>query len=175
MICKNCGKEIEENSKFCNFCGTKIENETKDDVNHNSRYNLILKGYNGSKVTIIKAIRENLGLALADAKRLVDEVPTCIASNLTVSEYKLLEQKMKQVDAIVECEPIGENKNIDSHTMNCPCCEKKISVTANSCPNCGYVFNDLIKQESKQNSGNGIGFWGAVGAILVAFFIMMFL
>lgn len=27
MICKNCGKEINENSKFCNFCGEKLENK----------------------------------------------------------------------------------------------------------------------------------------------------
>lgn len=25
MICKNCGKEIQDGSKFCTFCGNKIE------------------------------------------------------------------------------------------------------------------------------------------------------
>ncbi len=27
MICKNCGKEIEENEKFCFSCGTAVEND----------------------------------------------------------------------------------------------------------------------------------------------------
>lgn len=38
MYCSQCGKEISDNSKFCNFCGSKIEqvdkenNFTKDDL-----------------------------------------------------------------------------------------------------------------------------------------------
>ncbi len=27
MYCNNCGKEIPDNSKFCNFCGSKINKE----------------------------------------------------------------------------------------------------------------------------------------------------
>lgn len=27
MICKNCGKEINDNSKFCNFCGERLEDK----------------------------------------------------------------------------------------------------------------------------------------------------
>ena len=34
MICKNCGKEIKDGIKFCNFCGDKIidvpQTETKE-------------------------------------------------------------------------------------------------------------------------------------------------
>lgn len=29
--CPNCGKEYEENAKFCTYCGTKIENEKASD------------------------------------------------------------------------------------------------------------------------------------------------
>jgi hypothetical protein len=32
MICKNCGKEIPENAKFCGFCGTPVVQETADAV-----------------------------------------------------------------------------------------------------------------------------------------------
>lgn len=32
MFCKECGKEIEEKSKFCNFCGAKCVEEIVEDV-----------------------------------------------------------------------------------------------------------------------------------------------
>lgn len=32
MFCKNCGKEIEENVKFCSSCGTAVENDTPADI-----------------------------------------------------------------------------------------------------------------------------------------------
>lgn len=31
MFCKNCGKEIEENVKFCPYCGTQITIESHSD------------------------------------------------------------------------------------------------------------------------------------------------
>ncbi len=30
MLCKNCGKEILEQDKFCSYCGTKVEEEIVD-------------------------------------------------------------------------------------------------------------------------------------------------
>lgn len=32
MFCKNCGKEIEQNVKFCSSCGTAVENDTPADI-----------------------------------------------------------------------------------------------------------------------------------------------
>ncbi|MGC8502931.1 zinc-ribbon domain-containing protein [Desulfurella sp.] len=29
MFCPNCGKEIDDSSKFCKFCGAKIEKKPK--------------------------------------------------------------------------------------------------------------------------------------------------
>lgn len=37
MLCKNCGKELNDNSKFCNYCGTAIEN--KETTGRNEMYN----------------------------------------------------------------------------------------------------------------------------------------
>lgn len=37
MLCKNCGKELNDNSKFCNYCGTAIENQ--ETTGRNEMYN----------------------------------------------------------------------------------------------------------------------------------------
>ena len=31
MICKNCGKEIEDNSKFCVYCGYEVDKEREEE------------------------------------------------------------------------------------------------------------------------------------------------
>lgn len=31
MYCKVCGKKIEDNSKFCQFCGAEMSNTSKDE------------------------------------------------------------------------------------------------------------------------------------------------
>lgn len=33
MFCNNCSKEITDNSKFCQYCGAKVETENKDSGN----------------------------------------------------------------------------------------------------------------------------------------------
>ena len=34
MFCPNCGKELEDESKFCNRCGEKIDNDKTTDENN---------------------------------------------------------------------------------------------------------------------------------------------
>lgn len=54
MYCKNCGKEIEENSVFCEFCGQKIEGENpekKEDTQN------AIGGTKKEKVRILKKYR----------------------------------------------------------------------------------------------------------------------
>ncbi|WP_041808279.1 zinc ribbon domain-containing protein [Evansella cellulosilytica] len=53
----------------------------------------------------------------------------------------------------------------------CPECGHNVSTRAGSCPNCGFPFERLI-QEQPQQGGNGLSFWGVVGAIIVAVLIL---
>ena len=49
----------------------------------------------------------------------------------------------------------------------CPSCGNNVSKQAEFCPNCGHTF---VSKEK----GNGITFWGIVGAIVVAILIISF-
>ena len=50
----------------------------------------------------------------------------------------------------------------------CPSCGNNVSKQAEFCPNCGHPF------ESNKGKGNGITFWGIVGAVVVAILIISF-
>lgn len=38
MFCPNCGKQIRDNINFCEYCGTKVNNNSEDDMYKNSYY-----------------------------------------------------------------------------------------------------------------------------------------
>lgn len=52
MICKNCGKELAENEKFCSACGSKAEIP----VRQNSDDDIILRRFDCAKSGTVKAV-----------------------------------------------------------------------------------------------------------------------
>ncbi|RHM60989.1 MULTISPECIES: 50S ribosomal protein L7/L12 [Coprobacillaceae] len=56
----------------------------------------------GTKVAVIKAVREITGLGLVDAKGLVDKVPAVIKENVSADEGKEIKEKLEAAGATVE-------------------------------------------------------------------------
>ena len=56
----------------------------------------------GTKVAVIKAVREITGLWLVDAKGLVDKVPAVIKENVSADEGKEIKEKLEAAGATVE-------------------------------------------------------------------------
>lgn len=46
MLCKNCGKEIDDNAKFCMNCGNSINEEIQNEDEKNDKVNKILEDIN---------------------------------------------------------------------------------------------------------------------------------
>ncbi|WP_083769498.1 zinc ribbon domain-containing protein [Salisediminibacterium selenitireducens] len=64
----------------------------------------------------------------------------------------------------------------------CPECGHSVSTRAKSCPNCGYPFMETrqappIIQEPhhEPERESGIGFWGVVGAVVIAILLVSWL
>jgi ssDNA-binding Zn-finger/Zn-ribbon topoisomerase 1 len=55
---------------------------------------------------------------------------------------------------------------------NCPTCNHQISVKAEACPSCGHPIRERTTKVIHTN--NGMGFWGVVGAIIVAIILISF-
>lgn len=56
----------------------------------------------GSKVAVIKAVREITGLGLVDAKGLVDKCPSAIKENIPAEEGAQIKEKLEAAGATVE-------------------------------------------------------------------------
>lgn len=61
-----------------------------------------LKDVGGTKVAVIKAVREITGLGLVDAKKLVDSAPAEIKKDIAPEEAEEIKKKLEAAGAAVE-------------------------------------------------------------------------
>ena len=64
--------------------------------------NVTLTEVGGTKVAVIKAVREITGLGLVDAKGLVDKAPSVIKENIPAAEGAEIKEKLEAAGATVE-------------------------------------------------------------------------
>ena len=67
-----------------------------------SEVTVTLTDVGGTKVAVIKAVREITGLGLVDAKKLVDGVPAAIKENVSPEEAESIKEKLVAAGATVE-------------------------------------------------------------------------
>ncbi|MBZ4195417.1 50S ribosomal protein L7/L12 [Mycoplasma tauri] len=67
-----------------------------------STFTVILKGDNGKKLAIVKAVKEALNLALMDANKLVSALPATLKENIPAAEAEALKAKLVEAGADVE-------------------------------------------------------------------------
>ena len=71
--------------------------------------NVTLTEVGGTKVAVIKAVREITGLGLVDAKGLVDKAPSVIKEKVSADEAKEIKEKLEAAGATVEVCRAPEN------------------------------------------------------------------
>lgn len=74
--------------------GEEEEEQTEFDVS--------LESFGDKKIQVIKAVREETGLGLKDAKEMVEGVPTAIKEGLPKEEAEELKEKLEEVGADIE-------------------------------------------------------------------------
>lgn len=67
-----------------------------------SEVTVTLTDIGGTKVSVIKAVREITGLGLVDAKGLVDKAPSVIKENIKPEEAEEIKKKLMDAGASVE-------------------------------------------------------------------------
>ena len=67
-----------------------------------SEVTVTLTDVGGTKVAVIKAVREITGLGLVDAKGLVDKTPSVIKENIKPEEAEEIKKKLMDAGATVE-------------------------------------------------------------------------
>ncbi len=67
-----------------------------------SEFDVILANPGGSKINVIKAVREITGLGLKEAKAIVDEAPKPIKEKVSKEEAEEIKAKLEEAGATVE-------------------------------------------------------------------------
>lgn len=67
-----------------------------------SEVSVTLTDVGGTKVAVIKAVREITGLGLVEAKGMVDKVPSVIKENIKPEEAEEIKKKLTEAGATVE-------------------------------------------------------------------------
>lgn len=67
-----------------------------------TEFDVILKAAGGSKLAVVKLVKELTGLGLKDAKELVDNAPKAIKEGVTKDEAEGLKKSLEEAGAEVE-------------------------------------------------------------------------
>lgn len=114
MFCSNCGKEVNEQEKFCRHCGATV---TNDSTESNISFDVILTNAGTNQVETIKVIREETGMSLKEAKEIVDNTPKTIKYNVTKEIAEDIKVKLAKVGAGAELQhSIKTSNNAESQT-----------------------------------------------------------
>ena len=67
-----------------------------------TEFNVVLNAAGGSKLAVVKLVKELTGLGLKEAKELVDNAPSNIKEAVSIEEAKSLIESLEEVGAEVE-------------------------------------------------------------------------
>ena len=76
--------------------------ETTEVVEEQTEVNLMLNSFGEQKLAVIKAVREALGMGLADAKKLVESAPVNIQEGVPRAAAEELLKKLEEAGAAAE-------------------------------------------------------------------------
>ncbi|MDP3725114.1 MAG: 50S ribosomal protein L7/L12 [Nanoarchaeota archaeon] len=65
-------------------------------------FNVVLKNAGGSKINVIKAVKEITGLGLKEAKDIVDGAPKTIKEGVKKADAEEIKKKLEEAGAVVE-------------------------------------------------------------------------
>ncbi len=74
----------------------------EDGAEEKSEFDVILKAPGGSKLAVVKLVKELTGIGLKEAKGLVDSAPAPIKTGVTKDEAEALKSQLEEAGAEVE-------------------------------------------------------------------------
>ncbi|MBO3117612.1 50S ribosomal protein L7/L12 [Winogradskyella sp. DF17] len=74
----------------------------EDAADEKTEFDVVLKAAGGSKLAVVKLVKELTGLGLKDAKGLVDEAPSTIKEGVSKDEAEGLKSSLEEAGAEVE-------------------------------------------------------------------------
>lgn len=73
-----------------------------EEVEEQTEFTVILKAAGGSKLAVVKLVKELTGLGLKEAKELVDSAPSAVKEGIAKDEAESLKSQLEEAGAEVE-------------------------------------------------------------------------
>ena len=156
MECPNCGFELRDTDKFCNECGTKIQNETEANT-----VDEVVSEVNPCEAEVNNTSQNNgKKIICKECGNSIDESRVfCPYCHTLVDEIKSFEDKLKEVPPMSE---IGK----------CPNCGKETNLNDTYCSHCmAALRTDDNNESNKIPFYKNYSFWAS--AIVIAAFIFV--
>ena len=74
----------------------------EDAVEEKTEFDVILKAAGGSKLAVVKLVKELSGLGLKEAKEVVDSVPSAVKEGIPKDEAEAIKKQLEEAGAEVE-------------------------------------------------------------------------
>lgn len=99
-------KILKEKYGLDSFSSSNLSSSPKEEILDKSKekttFDVVLKGSGGTKLPVIKRIKDTIGLGLKEAKELVDNVPKQLKKGISKEEAESLKKHLEEVGAEVE-------------------------------------------------------------------------
>lgn len=180
MFCNICGSQLIDGAVFCQKCGAKVSqeanmqyqsntsfvNETTDRQSDESLRNeetiadkldMTLVNVGPYKVSVIRTIRDWMGLHLMEAKDLVEKTPVLLKKGVTQKEAESLKAAFMKAGATVAfTDQYGNSIDV---TIHCKSCGAVLDDVKDSCKFCGGspVITPSYKAKPIWDQLNNIG------------------
>ncbi len=79
-----------------------VAGDTVDVVDEKTEFDVILKAAGGSKLAVVKLVKELTGLGLKEAKGIVDSAPAAVKESVSKDEAEGLKKSLEEAGAEVE-------------------------------------------------------------------------
>jgi large subunit ribosomal protein L7/L12 len=79
--------------------GTTAEAEPEEEQ---TEFNVVLVGYEGNKIKVIKAVRKMTGLGLREAKAAVEDTPTTVKEAVSKEDAEAAKKELEEVGGKIE-------------------------------------------------------------------------
>jgi large subunit ribosomal protein L7/L12 len=73
-----------------------------DAAEEKSEFDVVLKAAGGSKLAVVKLVKELTGLGLKEAKEIVDSAPKAVKEGVAKDEAEALKAQLEEAGAVVE-------------------------------------------------------------------------
>ncbi len=160
MFCPKCGMKAVDGGVLCQKCGARLINETvpqldaADPASENTMqksdfdaaddgvtvtgFDITLMNAGASKIRVIAALHEWMGMEIGEGKALLEKVPVVLKKNVTMEDAEFIKHMFTKAGADVSF--TNQSGQIADIIPHCRACGAVLDAESDTCTSCGHLL-----------------------------------